>query len=156
MAGAALGLSSPAPASPAPGAAHVSCSLRRRAAGIPRGAKGAQDARGASNDGGGKKLQERFPIAHGIPQRTRRPSFVPAEGGLVDVDLEWRVARLRPGDHLCLIYHSAAEQTAALVSFFKAGFAAGERCLFVGHGTSARRLERSLDSAGVAVDAERD
>ncbi|MBW8877143.1 MAG: MEDS domain-containing protein [Acidobacteria bacterium] len=74
----------------------------------------------------------------------------------MDVDLEWRVARLRPGDHLCLIYHSAAEQTAALVSFFKAGLTAGERCLFVGHGTSARRLERALESAGVAVDAERD
>jgi signal transduction histidine kinase len=74
----------------------------------------------------------------------------------VDVDLEWRVARLRPGDHLCLIYHSAAEQAAAIVSFFKAGLAAGERCLFVGHGTSARRLERALASAGVAVDAERD
>jgi len=74
----------------------------------------------------------------------------------VDVDLEWRVARLRPGDHLCLIYHSAAEQAAALVSFFKAGLTAGERCFFVGHGTSARRLERALEDAGVAVDAERD
>jgi signal transduction histidine kinase len=71
----------------------------------------------------------------------------------VDVDLEWRVARLRPGDHLCLIYRSAAEQAAALVSFFKAGFTAGERCLFVGHGTSARRLERALKDAGVDVDA---
>ena len=74
----------------------------------------------------------------------------------MDVDLEWRVARLRPGDHLCLIYHSAAEQAAALVSFFKAGLTAGERCFFVGHGTSARRLERALEDAGVAVDAERD
>ncbi|HYX22947.1 MAG TPA: MEDS domain-containing protein [Thermoanaerobaculia bacterium] len=74
----------------------------------------------------------------------------------MDVDLEWRVARLRPGDHLCLIYHSAAEQTAALVSFFKAGLTAGERCLFVGHGTSARRLERALEGAGIAVDAERE
>jgi signal transduction histidine kinase len=74
----------------------------------------------------------------------------------VDVDLEWRVARLRPGDHLCLIYRSAAEQAAALVSFFKAGFTAGERCLFVGHGTSANRLERALKDAGVEVDAELD
>jgi signal transduction histidine kinase len=73
----------------------------------------------------------------------------------VDVDLEWRVARLQPGDHLCLIYRSAAEQTAALVSFYKAGLNAGERCFFVGHATSARRLERALESAGVAVDSER-
>jgi signal transduction histidine kinase len=74
----------------------------------------------------------------------------------VDIDLEWRVARLRPGDHLGLIYRSAAEQTAALVSFYKAGLTAGERCFFVGPPTSARRLERALDSAGVAADAERD
>ncbi len=74
----------------------------------------------------------------------------------MDVELEWRVARLRPGDHLCLIYRSAAEQTAALMSFYKAGLHAGERCLFVGHGVSARRLERALESAGVAVDAERE
>ncbi|MEA2599515.1 MAG: hypothetical protein QOF89_507 [Acidobacteriota bacterium] len=74
----------------------------------------------------------------------------------MDVDLEWRVSRLRPGDHLCLIYRSAAEQAAALVSFFKAGLTAGERCLFVGHGTSARRLERALKDAGVGLDAELD
>ena len=71
-------------------------------------------------------------------------------------DLERRIARLRRGDHLCLIYHSAAEQTAALIPFVKAGLAAGERCLFVGHSTSARRLERALESAGVDVDAECD
>ncbi|HSS49787.1 MAG TPA: MEDS domain-containing protein, partial [Thermoanaerobaculia bacterium] len=76
--------------------------------------------------------------------------------GSVDVDLEWRVAKLQPGDHLCLIYRSAAEQTAALVSFYKAGLTAGERCFFVGHGVSARRLERALEGAGVAVDAERE
>ena len=71
-------------------------------------------------------------------------------------DLERRIARLRRGDHLCLIYHSAAEQTAALIPFVKSGLAAGERCLFVGHSTSARRLERALESAGVDVDAECD
>ncbi|HSS77006.1 MAG TPA: MEDS domain-containing protein [Thermoanaerobaculia bacterium] len=73
----------------------------------------------------------------------------------MDVDLEWRVARLQPGDHLCLIYRSAAEQTAALISFFKAGLNAGERCFFVGPTPSARRLERGLESAGVAVETER-
>jgi signal transduction histidine kinase/ActR/RegA family two-component response regulator len=72
----------------------------------------------------------------------------------VDGELERRLARLRQGDHLCLIYHSAAEQTAALVPFFKAGLATGERCLFVGHGTSGRRLEHALQHAGVDVAAE--
>ncbi len=70
------------------------------------------------------------------------------------LDLEHRIARLRQGDHLCLIYQSAAEQIAALIPYFKAGLAASERCLFVGHGTSARRLERCLDEAGVDVQAE--
>lgn len=70
--------------------------------------------------------------------------------------LERRIARLRRGDHLCLIYHSAAEQTAALIPFVKAGLAAGERCLFVGHSTSARRLERALAGVGVDVGAECD
>lgn len=70
------------------------------------------------------------------------------------LDLEHRIARLRQGDHLCLIYQSAAEQIAALIPYFKAGLAAAERCFFVGHGTSARRLERCLEVAGVDVRAE--
>jgi signal transduction histidine kinase/ActR/RegA family two-component response regulator len=74
----------------------------------------------------------------------------------VDGELERRIARLRRGDHLCLIYHSAAEQTAALVPFLKAGLAAGERGLFIGHSTSARRLEHALEHAGVDVEAECD
>jgi len=72
----------------------------------------------------------------------------------VDGELERRSARLRQGDHLCLIYHSAAEQTAALVAFLKAGLAAGERCLFVGHATSGRRLENALEAAGIDVGPE--
>jgi signal transduction histidine kinase/ActR/RegA family two-component response regulator len=72
----------------------------------------------------------------------------------VDGNLERRFARLRQGDHLCLIYHSAAEQMAALVPFFKSGLAAGERCLFVGHGTSGRRLHHALEQAEVDVGAE--
>ncbi len=74
----------------------------------------------------------------------------------MDGELERRIARLRQGDHLCLIYRNAAEQTAALVPYLKAGFAAGERCLFVGHGTSGRRLERALNEAGVDVAGECD
>jgi signal transduction histidine kinase/CheY-like chemotaxis protein len=69
-------------------------------------------------------------------------------------ELERRITRLRQGDHLCLVYHSAGEQTAVLVPFFKAGIAAGERCLFVGHGTSARRLEHALETADVDVAGE--
>ncbi len=71
-------------------------------------------------------------------------------------ELERRIARLRQGDHLCLVYRSAAEQTAALVPYLKAGLAAGERCLFVGHGTSGRRLEHALTEAGLDVQGECD
>jgi signal transduction histidine kinase len=74
----------------------------------------------------------------------------------VDGNLERRVARLRQGDHLCLIYESAAEKTAALVLFFKAGLAAGERCLYVGHAADSRRLERTLSESGVEVSLEVD
>ncbi|HEV2847033.1 MAG TPA: MEDS domain-containing protein [Thermoanaerobaculia bacterium] len=74
----------------------------------------------------------------------------------MDRELERRIPRIRQGDHLCLIYHSAAEQMAALVPYIKSGLSAGERCLFVGHATSGRRLERALQGAGVDVDFECD
>ncbi|HYG62126.1 MAG TPA: MEDS domain-containing protein [Thermoanaerobaculia bacterium] len=69
-------------------------------------------------------------------------------------DLERRVARLRHGDHLCLIYDAVQEQTAALVAFVKGGLAAGDRCLFVGHPVSGSRLERALAEAGVRAGRE--
>jgi signal transduction histidine kinase/ActR/RegA family two-component response regulator len=74
----------------------------------------------------------------------------------VDGELERRSARLRQGDHLCLIYHSAGEQTAALAAFLRTGLAAGERGIFVGHGTSGRRLEHALEDAGVDIGGECD
>ncbi|MFP5285368.1 MAG: MEDS domain-containing protein, partial [Thermoanaerobaculia bacterium] len=74
----------------------------------------------------------------------------------MDGNFARRVARLRQGDHLCLIYDSAAEKTAALVPFFKAGLAAGERCLYVGHVSDSRRLERALLDHGVEVAPEVD
>jgi signal transduction histidine kinase/ActR/RegA family two-component response regulator len=95
------------------------------------------------------------PTAH-IRGRLAGRASLASRGGIVDGDLERRSARLRQGDHLCLIYHSAAEQTAALVAFFKSGLAARERCLFVGHGTSGRRLEHALEDAGIDFGAECD
>jgi signal transduction histidine kinase/ActR/RegA family two-component response regulator len=89
-----------------------------------------------------------------LHNRSTGREFIAGGRLAVKLDLERRIARLRQGDHLCLIYQSAAEQIAALIPYFKAGLAAAERCLFVGHGTSARRLERCLDEAGVDVQAE--
>ena len=42
-------------------------------------------------------------------------------------ELERRIARLQPGDHLCLIYGSPAERWATLIPFFRQALAAGAR-----------------------------
>jgi signal transduction histidine kinase len=72
----------------------------------------------------------------------------------VDSNLERRIARLRHGDHLCLIYDGGAEKAVALVPYFNIGLAAGERCLYVGPPAAGRRLERGLEEARVRTGAE--
>jgi signal transduction histidine kinase len=49
-------------------------------------------------------------------------------------------------NHICLVYERAAEARAAVVAFFTAGLAAGERCLY--QGDSWRRIQRTLTTAG--------
>ena len=71
-------------------------------------------------------------------------------------DLEGRVARLRQGDHLCLIYDRAADQRAALLPFLKRGLAAGERCLYLADGATTDLAERALAQEGIDVDRERE
>jgi len=76
------------------------------------------------------------------------PHRQPAEGrtapaagasatGLLDL-------HLRRANHLCLVYERAAEARAAVVAFFAAGLAAGERCLYGGGTANWRRIERAL------------
>lgn len=72
----------------------------------------------------------------------------------MDGNLERRIARLRHGDHLCLIYEGGTEKSVALVPYFKSGLAAGERCLYVGPEAAGRRLERSLQDEGVRTGIE--
>jgi signal transduction histidine kinase len=50
---------------------------------------------------------------------------------------------LQHANHLCLVYERAAEARAAVVAFFNAGLAAGDRCLY-GGGANWRRIERTL------------
>jgi len=69
-------------------------------------------------------------------------------------DLERRLARLGRGEHLCLVFESLAEQTAALSAFLKAGHAAGERCLYLGSSGGAHRIERALEAEGVPTGSE--
>lgn len=71
-------------------------------------------------------------------------------------DLERQIARLRQGDHLCLLYQSTADQLAVLVPFFKHGLSGGERCLFIGDATVGRRLEQALAERGVDCGRERE
>ncbi|HZF09318.1 MAG TPA: MEDS domain-containing protein [Thermoanaerobaculia bacterium] len=71
-------------------------------------------------------------------------------------DLERRIARLRQGDHLCLIYDHAAERLAALIPFLQCGLAAGERCLYLADGATTDRVERVLQAEGIDVGRERE
>jgi signal transduction histidine kinase/ActR/RegA family two-component response regulator len=71
-------------------------------------------------------------------------------------DLEGRIARLRQGDHLCLIYDRAAEQMAALIPFLKRGLAAGERCLYLADGATTEMAERALAHEGIDLDREKE
>ncbi len=65
------------------------------------------------------------------------------------------MARLRPGDHLCLIYRSSTERTATLVPFLRQGLAVGARCFYIGDRDDPE-LERALQAAGTSVAAERE
>jgi signal transduction histidine kinase/DNA-binding NarL/FixJ family response regulator len=71
-------------------------------------------------------------------------------------DLERRLSRLRHGDHVCFVYDTLAELSAVLVPFLRTGFAAGERCLYIGPAAGAERTEGDLQEAGVAVGRELD
>ena len=63
---------------------------------------------------------------------------------------------VQPGDHLCLIYRSAAERSATLVPFVEQALAAEARFLSIADAESTRALEQALAAAGVAVGAERE
>ncbi|MFP5285796.1 MAG: MEDS domain-containing protein, partial [Thermoanaerobaculia bacterium] len=69
-------------------------------------------------------------------------------------DADRRIGRLRQGDHLCLIYDSAAEKLSSLVPFLRTGLARGERGLFLGRLASCRAVERTLASEGMPVGRE--
>ncbi len=54
---------------------------------------------------------------------------------------------LHAGHHICLIHERSAEARTALVTFFAAGLAAGEQCLYLGDLAEWRRLGRALAAA---------
>jgi signal transduction histidine kinase len=57
------------------------------------------------------------------------------------------------GSHVCLVYERSAEARAAVVAFFAAGLASGERCLYLGGSASWRRIERALAAAALPAGA---
>ena len=71
-------------------------------------------------------------------------------------ELERHLAGLRPGDHVCRIYETEAEQWAAAVPFVTQGLARGERCLYVSDDRTAEQLFQALAASGVDVAHERE
>jgi signal transduction histidine kinase len=77
-------------------------------------------------------------------QLTKTPGPVPPSAGVPGDFVERQHA-----NHICLVYGRAAEARAAVVTFFDAGLAAGERCLYQGgSGGSWQRIQRTLAIAG--------
>jgi PAS domain S-box-containing protein len=71
-------------------------------------------------------------------------------------ELERRLAELKHGDHICLIYENTVEQLAVAVPFIKEGLARGERCVYVADDRSVEAIAQALATAGVDVAHERE
>ena len=69
--------------------------------------------------------------------------------------LEQGLAKLKQGDHVCLIYETAAEQLAVAVSFIIGGLAQGERCVYIADARTTEVAVQALAAAGVDVVQER-
>ena len=59
---------------------------------------------------------------------------------------------LRPGDHLCGLYHDDRQRAKVAAGFVRAGVAAGDRVLYVTIDPDPGSVRRHLAAAGVAVD----
>jgi signal transduction histidine kinase/CheY-like chemotaxis protein len=72
----------------------------------------------------------------------------------VGAEFDRRVARLRPGDHVCILCEGAAAKPAALAPFFRAGLRRGARCLLLGTREDLAALERVLEASGSPVGGD--
>ncbi len=68
--------------------------------------------------------------------------------------LEQEVAKLKQGDHLCLIYENSAEQLAVVVPYIRNGLARGERCIYIADDVAIKEVIQPLAAAGVDVEQE--
>jgi signal transduction histidine kinase len=72
----------------------------------------------------------------------------------MSTELELELRRLKPGQHLCLLYDSPADTWDTIVPYFRDGLARGEQCLFVGDADSTRESTLALAGAGIDIDRE--
>ncbi|HEV3168131.1 MAG TPA: MEDS domain-containing protein [Isosphaeraceae bacterium] len=70
-------------------------------------------------------------------------------------ELERQLAKLKQGDHVCLIYENTAEQLTAAVPFIREGLARNERCIFIADDTTIAEAVQALGAAGVNVEQAR-
>jgi PAS domain S-box-containing protein len=70
-------------------------------------------------------------------------------------NLEREIAKLKQGDHICLIFETTAEQLATAVRFIIDGLARGERCLSIADDRSNADVVQAIAVAGVDVLQER-
>lgn len=66
--------------------------------------------------------------------------------------LDAQIRAMDHGDHVCLLYSTAAEQMAAVVPFVEQGLEKGERCVYLCDDSSAAEVAGALRAAGVDVD----
>jgi PAS domain S-box-containing protein len=74
---------------------------------------------------------------------------------VVTSDLNQQLAKLKQGDHICLIYENAAQQLAAVVTFIIEGLARGERCVCITDDLKIDEVIQALKAASVDVVQER-
>src|ERR1700682_3270275 len=70
-------------------------------------------------------------------------------------NLEQELAKLKQGDHICLIYENTAEQLTAAVPFIIDGLVRGERCVYIVNDRTIEEVVQALAAAGVDVVQER-
>lgn len=70
-------------------------------------------------------------------------------------ELQREFRKLKPGDHICLIYENPAEQMAVAVPFIMDGLDRGDRCLYIAGDRTVDEVVHALEAAGVDVVQER-
>ncbi|MBN1323649.1 MAG: PAS domain S-box protein [Methanotrichaceae archaeon] len=71
-------------------------------------------------------------------------------------ELEWSLASLKPGDHICQIYNSFQEWRATVVPFVASGLRRGEMCLYIQGKESPGDLRELLEDEGMDPKAAED